>query len=177
LGDTGGKLLGQSRPYTNEFVQQVQNPFQARVSAIVDPLGEKRTAGTLTYDEVIKAQEKLEEEISLFTEESTVYGKLGSSQALAVSQAQTTLNPIFETWRNTFKDDLSRLPKPPDPVKPPPVPETAPSLDPVFAQKQALARADQEMKRTRSGGRRSTILGGAVNNRPEKRQPTILGGY
>jgi hypothetical protein len=164
MGATIG--IGGGRSTADIFRQTYQDPLQRDVAAIVDPLGVKRKAGTLSYDEVVTAQTKLEERIAAFEKDATMFEGLGGSNKTVVSQARTTLygdplgkraksGSIIASWRDTFMRDLQVLPKPPVTPGVAPPSEEAPTA--------------------------ATVLGGAPTpqrkRQPAERRTTILGGY
>jgi len=156
--------IGQGRKTESLWVQNYQDPFHKRVAAIVDPLGEKRSAGTLTYDEVTKAQSRLEEEIAGLQKDATSFAGLSGTHKTVVDKAQQTLDPIIQSWRDTFTKDLAGLPKPPDAPAGP---------SPEAPDRQTILGAAAPQKRQALPP--STILGGAAmksNLRPAK---TLLG--
>ncbi len=158
-------IKGQAHWKANTFVKESQDPLQKRVAAIVDPLGEKRKAGTLTYADVQAGQAALEDELSSFEGARDAFSAKGGDQSQVVTNSRKTLDPIMAAWRQTFADDVTRL-KPPDPeagVNEKVAPTTKSILSPYgqTALGQAKGAADQLAKRSGSlQGRRSTILTG-----------------
>jgi hypothetical protein len=196
MGDAGGVLIGQQRPYANQFVAAVQNPFQKRIAAIVDPLGTKRASGTLSYDDVIQAQKDLEAEIAAFETTASQFEGFGKSQATVVRQARKTLygdetgkaqpGSIIQSWRDTFTNDLATLKPPPKTKELGPPSEEPPSLETILTgstpRKKAEGAAEQQRKRAMAArGHAGTVLTGGqgagkvpMANRSYK---SILGGY
>lgn len=162
MGDAGASMLGMAHPKANMFVQSIQNPFQRRVAAIVDPLGKLREAGTLTYAQAQEGQTKLETEIAAFQEQAKQFEGFGKEHAGVVAKARETLNPIIESWRAPFAKDLATLTPPePPPAPTPPPPENPPGLTSAEMLTQATGAAEQQRKRALAArGRESTILTG-----------------
>lgn len=175
MGDAAASMTGQVHPDANTFVNSIQNPFQAQVASIVDPLGALRTAGTLTYAEAQQGSTDLENAISSFTSTSQTFAGLGSGQKTVVTQANQTLAPIIASWRATFANDLATLTPPA--AAPPPPPATPPTLTPAQLATQATAAAAMQTQRAQSGqGRGSTILTQGGIAPVDTQKATLLGG-
>jgi len=163
----------------NDFwVQTYQNPFHQRVARIVDPLGKKRDAGALTYAEVQRAQELLENEIAQLEQDQDFYEQLGGKAKDTITGSRKTLDPIIAAWRKTFADDLATL-TPPEDNTPEPPSEEAPTVDDVLPPGQtvlgqAAQAARQQRKRAMGKGRSSTFLGGS-QQKPALQRRTLLG--
>jgi hypothetical protein len=168
MGATVG--IGRGRGTADIFRTTYQDPLRKRVAGIVDPLGKKRDAGTLTYDEVVKGQTELEAAIAEFEKDSKLFEGLGGANATVVKKARTTLDPIIATWRNTFAQDLAKLPKPE--VKPeiPAPSEEAPTKETILG-----GLATPQKKRKPADPPRRTVLGGMYGEGRQK--PRTLLGY
>ncbi len=164
--------FAKGRKNANSFVEGLQDPFKARVAAIVDPLGKLRDANTLTYQQVLDAQTAFEKEVTDFQTAAGEFAAQGGASLTVYNQANTKLDPIIENWRKTFKDDIARLGPPEEST----TPGKPPGPDPNREQK-AQGAAEQQRKRAQAGnGRRGTILGGSGRIAGYGLQgPTILG--
>ncbi len=145
-----------------EWVTSYQDPFQRRIAAIVDPLGDKRKSKALTYEDVIKAQARLEEEISGFQKDAEAFKGIGAANAETIRRSFETLDPIIKSWRDTFSQDLAGLPKPVQDTTQVNLPDVSTILAKAAGQKRKAAP-------------QSTILGGALQKTSRRPAKTLLG--
>lgn len=161
----------QVHPQASKFTDTIQNPFHSDVAAIVDPLGEKRKAGTLTYQDALTGSAALEERITKFDTDKKAFAGAGTHQGIVAGQADETLNPIIAAWRKTFADDLARL-KPADQL----LSDVALNPDGTPKDTRQFPKASGPNGQRRQQVSPSSILGGFNNAKPAKvRKETLLG--
>lgn len=96
------KFVGQGRRTANEFVQNVQNPFGANLSQIVDAFDAAKKAGTLTLEQAEQSKSALAELWGSFVSTAHQFAQQGETEAKVVQQA-------FDSLKEYFGADLSKV--------------------------------------------------------------------
>lgn len=172
--------IGGGRNAANLFNLTYHDPFKVRIEAISKSIVDKKTAGTLKYEDVTAAQEELESEVEGLWAGADIFAGLGSNEAEAVAGARRTLEPIIRQWRASLEADLAGLPKPSTgtastgPAAAPPTASTllAPKGQTVSGQAAAAAR---RQRRDAGGMTRSTFLGSSSYGTQLQPKKTLLG--
>ena len=157
-----------------DFVGKYQNPFSQDIASIIDPITKARDAGTLTYQQVLDAQTSFNKRLTQFEDDAFNYSLKGGTEEKVYKQAQGTLAPIINAWKQSFESDIAKLRPPGEttPEPPPTMESVTPGRTPV---QQALLMAERERKKNLGAGYKSTFLGGA-KMKPLMQRMT-LGGY
>ena len=170
---------------SNKFwTRHFQDPFGKRIAAIIDPISLARSSGALKYEDVIAAQQKLEDEITAFSAAQQAYEGLGGDQSKTIAGSRRTLDPIIAAWRASLAGDLAGLAPPAEdsseaggPAEEPP--STAgpiPGTGGKTILTAAKGAAEQQKKRAMgSGGRGSTFLTRGPQQKASVQRRSILG--
>jgi hypothetical protein len=169
-------VKGQKHWKANQWVQGYQNPWGTAATALIDRLNQARAEGTLSYDDAVAAQKEFDTNLLDFEDQAKAFEVKGGDQATVIAQARAQLNPTIRKWKESIQQHIDAL-KPADAAR---VSEEAPTagtlLAPIGETAASLAqkRAEQQRKRSQSGGRQSTLLGGTYGGGRQP-QKTLLG--
>jgi len=159
------------------WVNNYQNPFGKKVSSIIDPLTAAKKSGTLSYDQLLQAQQDYQAAVDQYQRDMLTYEAQGGKHVNVIEQARQTFAPNDKTLRDSwFGTELQGL-KPADTteVTPPKMDDVTPGTTTQGAIDQAGV---QQKKRSQAPtGRRGTILGGVLDQAGLGLSKTILGGY
>lgn len=168
-------LKGQAHRKANDWTQHVQTAWGDSAIDFMKKLDASHKAGTLSYEDALKASDELEGNVSDLWDKGALFSSKGGDHKRVIDQAHQQLDPTIEGWRKTLKSYVDALaPAPAEKVSDTP----APSLGPE-AEVKARGAAEQQRKRALGmKGRQSTILTGSMRLKGTTAgQPRTLLGY
>src|SRR5688572_2227596 len=101
IGAVAGALWVKSQAHwkADEWVQNYQNPWGEKAIGLFDRVTKAREAGTLTYADIVAAQDEFETNVQAFWDDAKAFGIKGGDYERVTQQAHTKLDPIISQWR------------------------------------------------------------------------------